>query len=98
MVTFSPLTSDIMFDTNLSKIKPKFRTSGNVTGNFGKSKVKAGSNMNSIGLTQKISISITKQSDYLNRMKDLYVTTSDEKMKRFALNEIKKYERRKITH
>lgn len=38
-----------MFDSNLSKIKPSLRTSGNITGNFGKPKAKAGSNMIEIG-------------------------------------------------
>ena len=32
--------------SNLSKIRPKLRTTGNITGNFGKSKVKAGSALN----------------------------------------------------
>ena len=36
--------------SNLSKIKPKLRTNGRVSGNFGKSKVKAGSQLNDIGM------------------------------------------------
>ena len=43
--------------SNLSKIKPKLRTTGNVTGNFGRPKAKAGSSLNditagNIGITQ----------------------------------------------
>ena len=38
-----------MSDSNLSKIKPSLRTKGNITGNFGKSKVKAGSSLNDLG-------------------------------------------------
>jgi hypothetical protein len=37
--------------SNLSKIKTKFRTKGNVTGNFGVPKSKAGSPLNDIGVT-----------------------------------------------
>ena len=39
-----------MKSSNLSKIKPKLRTTGRVSGNFGKSKVKAGSQLNDIGM------------------------------------------------
>lgn len=33
---------------NINKIKPAFRTKGNITGNFGKQKPKAGSSLNDI--------------------------------------------------
>ena len=39
-----------MSDSNLSKIKPKLRTTGRVSGNFGHNKVKAGSQLNEIGV------------------------------------------------
>ena len=35
--------------SNLSKIRPKLRTQGNITGNFGKPKSKGGSTLNDIG-------------------------------------------------
>ena len=35
--------------SNLSKIKPQLRTTGHITGNFGKPKAKAGSSLNEIG-------------------------------------------------
>ena len=35
--------------SNLSKIRPKLRTTGNVTGNFGRPKTKAGSSLSDIG-------------------------------------------------
>ena len=38
-----------MSDSNLSKIKPKLRTEGRVSGNFGKNKVRAGSPLQDIG-------------------------------------------------
>ena len=34
---------------NINKIKPALRTKGNITGNFGKQKVKAGSPLTGIG-------------------------------------------------
>ena len=38
-----------MSDSNLSKIKPKLRTEGRVSGNFGRNKVRAGSTLTEIG-------------------------------------------------
>lgn len=38
--------------SNLSKIKPKLRTQGNVTGNFGRPKSKAGSPLQELGITK----------------------------------------------
>lgn len=75
-------------ESNLSKIKPKFRTTGNISGNFGKSKVKAGSSLNDIGLSDKETIHITKRSDYIDRMITLFYHTEDTKMKHFAYTEL----------
>ena len=75
--------------SNLSKIKPKLRTTGQVTGNFGRNKVKAGSNTD-IGLTQVEHINIVTQDEYLNRMYTAMDTTTDSKLKQFCYNEIKK--------
>ena len=36
-------------ESNLSKIKPQLRTTGRISGNFGKNKVRAGSQLNDIG-------------------------------------------------
>ena len=74
--------------SNLSKIKPKLRTQGNVTGNFGKTKVKAGSSLNEIGLSSKDVINVTKRSDYIDRMIKLFYDTEDKKMKHFAYTEL----------
>ena len=38
-----------MSESNLSKTKPALRTKGNITGNFGVAKPKAGSSLNEIG-------------------------------------------------
>tara|TARA_B100001142_G_scaffold316857_1_gene357104 strand:+ start:1204 stop:1473 length:270 start_codon:yes stop_codon:yes gene_type:complete len=77
--------------SNLSKIKPKLRTQGNVTGNFGKTKVKAGSNLNQIGLTTKQSVTVTTPNDYINKMYRVLDTSTNQRLRDFAYSEIKKY-------
>jgi hypothetical protein len=79
-----------MTASNLSKIKPKLRTQGVVSGNFGKSKVKAGSPMRDIGTTSAKVVKINTQDDYLNRLHRAYEVTDDAKLKKFIFNEIKK--------
>lgn len=76
-------------NTNLSKIKPSLRTKGQITGNFGKSKVKAGYNTE-LGMSNKESIKVTTQDEYLNRMYQAMDTTEDPKVKQFCYTEIKK--------
>lgn len=76
--------------SNLSKIKPKLRTTGRVSGNFGRNKVKAGSTLNEIGLTDKENIRVATQDEYLNRMYDAFDNTDDPKLKTFCYNEIRK--------
>ena len=80
-----------MTSSNLSKIKPKLRTQGQVTGNFGKSKVRTNGNTD-LGYSTKESIStpVTK-SEYIQRMYEVLDTTTDPKIQRFAYNEIRNY-------
>ena len=77
-----------MIESNLSKIKPKLRTQGRISGNFGKSKVKAGSSLSQIGLSSKDVIKVTKRSDYIDRMIKLFYDSEDKKMKHFAYTEL----------
>ena len=78
--------------SNLSKIKPSLRTKGNITGNFGKTKVKAGSSLNQIGMTTKETIHpLTTQDQYISRMYQVLETTDDPKLRSFCYNEIKMY-------
>ena len=79
-----------MTTSNLSKIKPKLRTQGVVSGNFGRAKVKAGSPLRDIGVTNAKVINITTQDDYLNRLHRAYEATDDSELKKFIFNEIKK--------
>ena len=76
--------------SNLSKIKPKLRTQGNVTGNFGRSKVKAGSPISGLGVTKAKVINVTTQDDYLAKMYKLWDIATDDNMKQFAYTEIRK--------
>ena len=77
--------------SNLSKIKPKLRTTGQVTGNFGKAKVRTNGNTD-LGYTSKKDISTPTTFDaYINRLYDAMNNTDDDKLKRFCYTEIKKY-------
>ena len=79
-----------MTTSNLSKIRPKLRTEGRVSGNFGRSKVKANSPLRDIGVTNVKVVNVVKQEDYLKRLYLVLNTTEDAKMKKFAYDEIKK--------
>ncbi len=76
--------------SNLSKIQPKLRTTGRVSGNFGRNKVKTNGN-NELGLTEKKNINVTRKSEYINRMYQVLDTTTDRKIQQFAYDEIRKY-------
>ena len=76
--------------SNLSKIKPKLRTEGRVSGNFGKSKVKAGSALNEIGMSTKETIKCATQDEYLNRLYYAFDNTTDSKLRQFIYTEIRK--------
>ena len=76
--------------SNLSKIKPKLRTQGNVTGNFGRPKSKAGSPLNELGVTKAEVVKCMKQDEYLNRLWYAFDNTDDDKLKQFIYTEIKK--------
>lgn len=73
--------------SNLSKIRPKLRTTGRVSGNFGKSKVVAGSSLNDIGGDGNIGAT---QDEYLNRLYYAFDNTTDTKLRQFIYQEIKK--------
>jgi hypothetical protein len=79
-----------MTSSNLSKIKPKLRTQGRVSGNFGKSKVKSGSSLKDIGVTSTKVVKITKQDDYVHRLYDALDKAEDPKLKNFLYQEIRK--------
>lgn len=76
--------------SNLSRIKPKLRTQGNVTGNFGRPKTKANSPLQDIGVTNAEVVRITPKDEYLNRLHAAYHQTQDSKLKQFIYEEIRK--------
>ena len=77
-------------ETNLSKIKPKLRTEGRVSGNFGRNKVRAGSTLMEIGMTDAKTVRVTTQDEYLQRMYDTLKVSTDKKLTIFAQEEIRK--------
>ena len=79
-----------MMYSNLSKIRPKLRTTGNITGNFGKSKVKAGSTLTEIGMSNKETIKCATQDEYLARLHYAFDNTTDQKLRQFIYTEIRK--------
>lgn len=88
-----------MEPTNLSKTKPAFRTSGAVTGNFGKAKVKSGSGLNDVPANQRDSLgNFPRVDEYVERLRKAYSLTSDQKLKAFILTELGKIERQRISH
>jgi hypothetical protein len=76
--------------SNLSKIKTQFRTKGNITGNFGVPRVKSGSPLNGIGVTNSKVVKCTTQENYLNRLYYAFDSTTDTKLRQFLYTEIKK--------
>ena len=85
---WTTLTQHIMTYSNLSKIKPKLRTQGNVTGNFGRPKSKAGSPLSDIGNSTKDVINITTRQEYINKMIAVFHKSCDKRMKDFAYHEL----------
>lgn len=79
-----------MTTSNLSKIRTSFRTKGNITGNFGVPKSKAGSPLKDIGVTSAKVVKCTKPDDYLNRLYQAFENTTDPKLKSFVYKEIQK--------
>ena len=75
-------------DSNLSKIKPKLRTSGAVTGNFGRAKIRNGANNSDLGMTKAENISITPRGKYVEKMETIYFNPPNEKMRKFAYEEL----------
>jgi hypothetical protein len=76
-------------DSNLSKIKPKLRTQGQVTGNFGKPKMKANSPLRALGETKGGVGNLATKEDYLNRLYYAFDNTDDEKLKKFIYGQIR---------
>jgi len=86
-----------MESTNLSKTKPALRTSGAVTGNFGKAKVKSGSTLNDVPANKRDSLgNFPRVDEYADRLREAYSKTSDHKLRSFILAELGKINRTRI--
>jgi hypothetical protein len=72
-----------MTNSNLSKIKSKLRTTGRVSGNFGRNRVKANSPLQTIGETKGAVGNLPTQDDYLDRLYRAFDLTTDVKLKQF---------------
>lgn len=72
--------------SNLSKIATKFRTSGAIS----QPRRKAGSPLNSIGVTDANVGRLSTQQEYLNRLYYALDNTSDPKLLNFIQTEIRK--------
>lgn len=78
---------ELNFSTsNLSKIAPKFRTSGAVS----QPRRKAGSSMRDIGVTKTKVLNLTTQDEYLQRLITAFQSTTDLYLKNFIYGEIRK--------
>ena len=83
-----------MEHSNLSKTKSALRTSGAVTGNFGKAKVKSGSQLNDVPANKRDSLgNFPRADEYAARLRAAYSLTSDHKLRTFILTELGKIER-----
>jgi hypothetical protein len=88
-----------MEQTNLSKTKSAFRTSGAITGNFGKAKVKSGSTLNDVPANKRDSLgNFPTRAEYAARLRVAYHATSDQKLQAFILKELGKIEQASIKH
>ena len=76
-------------NTNLSKIKPKLRTTGRVSGNFGRNKTVAGSPLSDIGLSDKEFINVVTQDEYLSRLYNAYDKADTPRLRQFCYTQIR---------
>ncbi len=72
-----------MTHSNLSKINPKLRTTGNIS----QPRRKAGSTLNDLGGSGNIGAS---QDEYLSRLYSAFDSTSNKQLRQFAFTEIRK--------
>lgn len=76
--------------SDLNRIRPALRTKGAVTGNFGKSKVRAGSTLNDIGHTDAEVVKLATIDSYFTRLEEALTKTTDPELLTFLNAELKK--------
>jgi len=73
------------------------RTKGAVTGNFGKAKVKSGSTLNDLGVSNRESIgNLPSQDEYIRRLQTALGKNPEPKVREFILFELRKYQLQRI--
>lgn len=77
-----------MSSTNLSKIAPKLRTQGAVTGNFGRVKVKSGSTLRDLGVTKAEVVRVAPRREYVQRMIVAWRSAPSKSLREFAYKEL----------
>ena len=84
-----------MINSNLSKTKPAFRTSGGVTGNFGAGKRTGGSALNDIPANRRDSLGrFPSDMEYRNRMIESFNNADTDRLRDFCLTEIKRIDQK----
>lgn len=82
--------------SNVNRIKPAFRTTGALTGNFGRQKVKSGSGLNDVPANSRETLgNFPTEDEYYQRLVRSVPLTSDERTLTFILSEIKRIEVRR---
>lgn len=83
---------------NRIKTADLLRTTGALTGNFGKAKVKAGSTLNDLGASTREHIgNLPTQDAYIRRLQEALGKTDDPRLVAFIKSELSKANNRKIT-
>ena len=65
------------------------RKAENLNGNFGASRIQAGSRLNDIGVTNAEVVNITRPDDYTRRLLEALDKTEDPRLKSFIYNELR---------
>jgi len=83
--------TDAEMTSNLSRIRPKLRTQGRVSGNFGRNKVKAANNAQ-LGHTERDTIHrLVTPDEYISRLYDAFDKTTDTKLRQFIYTQIRQH-------
>jgi hypothetical protein len=83
--------------TNRIKTSDLLRTKGALTGNFGRRRVRAGSALADLGVTDRERVgNLPTQDEYLRRLQAALGEAGDARLAGFILSEIRKLQSRKI--
>ena len=84
-----------MTNSNLSKTKTAFRTSGGVTGNFGAGKRTGGSSLNDIPTNSRESLGrFPSEMEYRERMVKAYWLADNDRLRQFCEDEVRRIDQK----